>query len=140
MKISSLGGEAIQIQIDGEDYSVADIVHKELLGIKRVKFAGVAPPHPLIKTLTIQLHTDGVDSNEVLKQAIDNAQERTREILDAVKREFPDAVKPVRARTVAERPSVTTAAESRPEEKTEPAQTQPTPQMTPENAESQTPA
>src|SRR5579863_4087946 len=93
MKINSLGNEAIQIQIDGEDYSVADIVHKELLGVKHVKFAGVAPPHPLIKTLTIQVHTDGGNANELLKQAVSNASEKTQEILEAVKKEFPDVLK-----------------------------------------------
>jgi DNA-directed RNA polymerase subunit L len=105
MKINSLGNDAIQIQIDGEDYSVADIVHKELLGVKHVKFAGVAPPHPLIKTLTIQVHTDGGDANELLKQAVTNAQARTKEILDAAISEFPDAVKHSGIRSKLERAS-----------------------------------
>ena len=123
MKVSSIGSEAIQIQIDGEDYSIADIVHKELLGIKHVKFAGVAPPHPLIKTITIQLHTDGDDANELLKEAVNNAQERTKEILDVVKKEFPDSVKPLRARAAPEHSPTTPPSEPRPEQMTEVAQT-----------------
>jgi len=97
MKINSLGNDAIQVQIDGEDYSVADIVHKELLSVKHVKFAGVAPPHPLIKTLSIQVHTDGsagADANELLKEAVTNALERMGEIMDVTKKVFPDAIKP----------------------------------------------
>src|SRR5579863_905328 len=100
MKINSLGNEAIQIQIDGEDYSVADIIHKELLGVRHVKFAGVAPPHPLIKTLTVQVHTDGQDAHELLRQAISNAEARTNDILDAARKVFPDAVKPPRTAAV----------------------------------------
>lgn len=123
MKISSIGSEAIQVQIDGEDYSVADIVHKELLAIKHVKFAGVAPPHPLIKTLTVQIHTDGGEPNELLKQAVTNAQEKTKEILDAAKKEFPDAVRPVRARPVSEHPVATPSPEPQPEQKTDVAET-----------------
>ncbi len=100
-KINSIDSDAIQVQIDGEDYSVADIVHKELLSVKHVKFAGVAPPHPLIKTLSIQLHTDGsagADANELLKEAVTNAMERMDEIMDATKKVFPDAIKPTVSR------------------------------------------
>ncbi len=91
MKINSVGTNAVQVQIDGEDYSIADIVHKELLNIKRVKFAGVAPPHPLIKTLMIQVHTDGIDANKVLNEAVDSAQEKLSELLSVAKQTFPDA-------------------------------------------------
>lgn len=94
MKINSIGNSAIQVQIDGEDYSVADIVHKELLNVKHVKFAGVAPPHPLIKTLTLQIHTDGADENGLLKDAVTNAKRRLQEILEAAQETFPDAIPP----------------------------------------------
>jgi DNA-directed RNA polymerase subunit L len=117
MKISSIGRDAVQIQIDEEDYSVADIIHKELLAVKHVKFAGVAPPHPLLKTLTIQLHTDGEDANELLEQAVGNAQKRAKEILDAAKKEFPDALKPVGTRPVPEHPPETPVAQPQPEQK-----------------------
>ena len=94
MKINSIGGDAIQVQIDGEDYSIADIVHKELLNVKKVKFAGVAPPHPLIKTLTMQIHTDGGDSKKLLKEAVERAQEKMSEIMSSTKKAFPDAIRP----------------------------------------------
>jgi DNA-directed RNA polymerase subunit L len=141
MKISSIGSEAIQIQIDGEDYSIADIVHKELLGIRSVKFAGVAPPHPLIRTLTIQVHTDSADGSEVLTEALNNAQERTKEILEAVRNQFPDAVKPPQARPVTARPSSPSAGEpEKTEEKPEASQSQESSpqQTTSESADAQT--
>jgi DNA-directed RNA polymerase subunit L len=119
MKINSIGSDAIQVQIDGEDYSVADIVHKELLSVKHVKFAGVAPPHPLIKTLSIQLHTDGSagpDANELLKEAVTNALERMEEIMDATKKAFPEAIKP----TVSHPPSSEPQSKEVPATVTEP--------------------
>ncbi len=97
LKINSLGNNAIQVQIDGEDYSVADIVHEELLGEKHVKFAGVAPPHPLIKTLVIQVHTDGADANKALKEAVRMSQEKVSELLSVAVQTFPDAAKPLRS-------------------------------------------
>ncbi len=93
MKINSVGSNAIQVQIDGEDYSIADIVHKELLGVKHVKFAGVAPPHPLIKTLTLQVHTDGADPTKLLSEAVKLAQERLSNLINSAKQIFPDAAK-----------------------------------------------
>ena len=117
MKINSIGGSAIQIQIDGEDYSVADIVHKELLNVKHVKFAGVAPPHPLIKTLTLQIHTDGADANKVLDEALDNSKKKVSELLDVARQVFPftrkaveESVSATEMATVGEQ--VTSTAES----------------------------
>jgi DNA-directed RNA polymerase subunit L len=93
LKIIPLSKESVQVQIDGEDYSVCDIIHKELLGLKHVKFAGVAPPHPLIKTMTIQFHTDGADSNKILSEAIENAQKRMTELLELANGAFPIAIR-----------------------------------------------
>jgi DNA-directed RNA polymerase subunit L len=99
MKIDAVGSNAIQVQIDGEDYSVADILHKELLGVKHVRFAGVAPPHPLIKTLTIQVHTDGADANDLLNEAVNKAQERLSELYVIAKETFPATSRPSSATT-----------------------------------------
>ncbi len=89
LKIESLAENAISALIDKEDYSVADIVHQELLNIRHVKFAGVPPPHPLIKTLTIQVHTDGSKPTKALLEAIEASQERISELLKAAKQAFP---------------------------------------------------
>ncbi|MGI0079427.1 MAG: RpoL/Rpb11 RNA polymerase subunit family protein [Nitrososphaerales archaeon] len=97
LKINSLGNSAIQVQIDEEDYSLADIVHEELLSEKHVKFAGVAPPHPLIKTLVIQVHTDGADANKALKEAVRISQEKVSELLSVAMQTFPDAVRSPRS-------------------------------------------
>jgi DNA-directed RNA polymerase subunit L len=89
LKINAVADNAAQIQIDKEDYSVADIVHKELLGLKHVKFAGVPPPHPLLKTLTIQVHTDGTKPTKSLVEAVEVAQERVADLLKLAREVFP---------------------------------------------------
>jgi DNA-directed RNA polymerase subunit L len=94
LKINSLSKEAIQVQIDGEDYSICDILHKELLNLKHVKFAGVAPPHPLIKTLTLQFHTDGADGNKILAEAIQNANKKLDDLLRLGQQSFPMPKRP----------------------------------------------
>ena len=91
LKVNSIAENAISVQIDKEDYSVADIVHKELLSVKHVKFAGVPPPHPLIKTLTIQIHTDGSKPTKALLEAIEISQEKISELLSAAKQAFPSS-------------------------------------------------
>lgn len=90
LKIDSVADNAVQIQIDKEDYSIADIVHKELLTVKHVKFAGVPPPHPLIKTLTIQIHTDGAKPTKSLEEAIEVSQTKVAELLKIAKQMFPE--------------------------------------------------
>ena len=89
LKFETIADNAITVQIEKEDYSVADILHKELLNVKHVKFAGVPPPHPLIKTLTVQLHTDGSKPAKVLLEAIDISQKRVSELLSVANAVFP---------------------------------------------------
>ncbi len=92
LKINSIAEKAIQVQVECEDYSVADILHKELLSTKHVKFAGVAPPHPLLKVLTMQIHTDGADANSILNEALTNAGKKLDELLSLAKQAFPDSI------------------------------------------------
>jgi len=89
LKVNSIADNAISVQIEKEDYSLADIVHRELLNVKHVKFAGVPPPHPLIKTLTIQIHTDGSKPTKALLEAIELSQEKISDLLVVTKKAFP---------------------------------------------------
>jgi DNA-directed RNA polymerase subunit L len=90
-KIVGIADNAVQIQIEKEDYSIADILHRELLNVKHVKFSGVPPPHPLIKTLTVQVHTDGANPIKLIREALDLAQERVVELLNVANQKFPRA-------------------------------------------------
>ena len=89
--VNTVADNAISVQIEKEDYSVADILHRELLSVKHVKFAGVPPPHPLIKTLSIQIHTDGSKPTKALLDAIELSQAHVSEHLIAAKQVFPMA-------------------------------------------------
>jgi DNA-directed RNA polymerase subunit L len=89
LKINSAGGGALQVVIEKEDYSIADIVHKELMNVKHVKFAGVPPPHPLIKTLTIEVSTDSSNPTKQLQEALELSKETVAELLKIAKEIFP---------------------------------------------------
>ncbi len=89
LKINSVGDGAIQVVIEKEDYSLADIVHKELMNVKHVKFAGVPPPHPLIKTLTLEISTDTNKPTKALEEALNISQQRVAELLKLAKEIFP---------------------------------------------------
>lgn len=91
LKIESVSENAISLQIDKEDYSVADIIHEELLKVKHVKFAGVPPPHPLIRTLTIRVHTDGNRPTNSLIDAVEMSQKKIAELLKLSRQMFPAA-------------------------------------------------
>jgi DNA-directed RNA polymerase subunit L len=91
LKINPVGQGALQVLIEKEDYSIADIVHKELMNVKHVKFAGVAPPHPLIKVLTIEISTDSNKPTKVLEEALKLSQDRVSELLKLAKEIFPQA-------------------------------------------------
>ena len=89
LKVNAVADGAIQVVIDKEDYSIADIVHKELMNVKHVKFAGVPPPHPLIKTLTIEVSTDSNKPIKALEEALRLSQEHVSELLKLAKEIFP---------------------------------------------------
>jgi DNA-directed RNA polymerase subunit L len=97
VKVVSIADNAVQIQIDKEDYSIADIVHRELLNVKHVKFAGVPPPHPLIKTLTVQVHTDGASPMKLVNEALDLAKDQVAELLKETNDAFPRALRKARS-------------------------------------------
>jgi len=91
LKINSVADGAIQVVIEKEDYSIADIIHKELMNVKHVKFAGVPPPHPLIKSLTIEVSTDTNKPTKALEEALELSQQKVSEILKLAKEMFPVA-------------------------------------------------
>ena len=91
IKITNVSDDFLQVEIEKEDYSLADIIHRELLNVKHVKYAGVAPPHPLIKTLSIQFHTDGAKPEKALMDALELSQERVKDLLSTATEIFPQA-------------------------------------------------
>ena len=72
------------VEVTGEDYSLAEIVHHELLDEKNVTFAGVLPPHPLIKKLVMKVRAQRIKPEKALLGALERAEARSRELLEAV--------------------------------------------------------
>ncbi len=74
------------MEITDEDYSLAEIVHHELLEEKSVTFAGVLPPHPLIKKLVLKVRAQRTKPEKVFANSVERAMETTKELYDGVKK------------------------------------------------------
>jgi DNA-directed RNA polymerase subunit L len=86
VKIVPLEENTIEAQVDGLDYGIAEIVHDELLKNNKVVFAGVAPPHPLVKRIIIRVKTNGADPVESLTNAIKDATEKVNLLKEQVQK------------------------------------------------------
>ena len=88
MQIQSTSEEekGLTVEITGEDYSLAEIVHHELLEEKSVTFAGVLPPHPLIKKLVMKVRAQRMKPEKVFANSVERAMETTKELYDGVKK------------------------------------------------------
>ncbi len=80
--------KAFTVEVVGEDYSLAEIVHHELLDEKSVTFAGVLPPHPLIKKLVLKVKAQRVKPEKAFTNSVERAVITTHELLDGIKRAF----------------------------------------------------
>ena len=78
--------KGLTVEITGEDYSLAEIVHHELLEEKSVTFAGVLPPHPLLKKLVLKVRAQRVKPEKAFTNSVDRAMETTKDLYDSVKK------------------------------------------------------
>ena len=76
------------VEITGEDYSLAEVIHHELLEEKNVTFAGVIPPHPLVKKLVLKVRAQRVRPEKAFTNSVQRATETTQELLQAVEKAF----------------------------------------------------
>lgn len=79
------------MEIVGEDYSLAEIVHHELLEEKNITFAGVLPPHPLIKKLVLKVRTQRIKPEKAFANSVQRAIDTTQELFQDVKKAFGGA-------------------------------------------------
>lgn len=79
---------SLMVEVSGEDYSLAEIVHHELLGEKNVTFAGVLPPHPLIKKLVLKLRAQRIKPEKALLNGVEKAEGNVHELLESVTKAF----------------------------------------------------
>ncbi len=78
--------KGLTVEITGEDYSLAEIVHHELLEEKSVTFAGVLPPHPLIKKLVLKVRAQRIKPEKAFVNSAQRAAETTRELYVSVQK------------------------------------------------------
>jgi DNA-directed RNA polymerase subunit L len=78
--------KGLRIEITGEDYSLAEIVHHELLDEKSVTFAGVLPPHPLIKKLVLKVRAQRIKPERAVANSVERAMKTSQELFDSVKK------------------------------------------------------
>jgi|TARA_B100000315_G_scaffold10565_1_gene10152 DNA-directed RNA polymerase subunit L len=46
---------SLKIQVENVDFSIPDIIHQEVLKDSKVVFAGVLPPHPILKQFIMKM-------------------------------------------------------------------------------------
>src|SRR5271154_1102419 len=84
VQVSRKEDREFTVEVTGEDYSLAEIVHHELLDEKNVTFAGVLPPHPLIKKLVVKVRAQRIKPEKAFLTGIESAQNNSHELLEAV--------------------------------------------------------
>jgi DNA-directed RNA polymerase subunit L len=84
VQVSRKEDREFTVEVTGEDYSLAEIVHHELLDEKNVTFAGVLPPHPLIKKLVVKVRAQRIKPEKALIASLERSQVNSRELLNAV--------------------------------------------------------
>jgi DNA-directed RNA polymerase subunit L len=86
IQTNSEDDKGLTVEITGEDYSLAEIVHHELLEEKNVTFAGVLPPHPLIKKLVLKVRAQRVKPERAFTNSVERAIQTTHDLYDGVKK------------------------------------------------------
>jgi DNA-directed RNA polymerase subunit L len=88
LQTSNEDEKGLTVEITGEDYSLAEIVHHELLEEKSVTFAGVLPPHPLVKKLVLKVRAQRIKPEKAFANGVQRAIETTQELLKHVEGEI----------------------------------------------------
>jgi len=85
------GEKGLAVEITGEDYSLAEIVHHELLEEKSVTFAGVLPPHPLIKKLFLRVRAQRIKPEKAFVNSVQRAVDTVGALRETVEKAFSGA-------------------------------------------------
>lgn len=88
VQVSHEDEKAFTVEVSGEDYSLAEIIHHELLNEKNVTFAGVLPPHPLIKRIVLKVRAQRIKPEKAFVSSLESAGNAVHELLEAVNKAF----------------------------------------------------
>ncbi|HIP65912.1 MAG TPA: DNA-directed RNA polymerase subunit L [Pyrodictium sp.] len=71
LKIKKVDEKSVEIELEGEDHSMANLIAKYALRNPHTKFAAYNVPHPLIANPIIQIVTDGtIHPLDLLEQVL----------------------------------------------------------------------
>lgn len=79
----------LQMEVEEEDLSLAQIVRKELLRRPDTAFAGVVKPHPLIPKFIIALETKKRNPIDTLIEGSKKALEQSEELANQIRSLLP---------------------------------------------------
>ncbi len=72
----------LQIEVDGEDHTLCNLIQYSLLMDKNVEFAGYDLPHPLSRKPIIFLRTKkGLKAENIFKRTLEKVSKQTNEFL-----------------------------------------------------------
>jgi DNA-directed RNA polymerase subunit L len=86
VRVSHDDEKMFMVEVTGEDYSLAEIVHHELLNEKNVTFAGVVPPHPLLKKLILKVRAQRIKPEKAFITSVERAESNTHELLEETRK------------------------------------------------------
>lgn len=87
IKILKSGENYIELQIDGEEHTIGNLIKGYLIKVPGVIFASYSKPHPLIDSIVIKIMTNGnISPKEALIKAIELAENDTSKFIDEVKK------------------------------------------------------
>jgi len=88
VQVSHEDEKSFKVEVSGEDYALAEIIHHELLNEKNVTFAGVVPPHPLIKRIVLKVRAQRIKPEKAFVASLENAGKTVHELLESATKAF----------------------------------------------------
>lgn len=92
IEIKPISEDMLELYIDEEDYSVADIIRYEILKNKDVIFAGLTQIHPLSRKFLIKIRTKDTPPLEVIVASGKNAIKNVEDLLNNIKKVLKEKV------------------------------------------------
>ncbi|AWR97658.1 DNA-directed RNA polymerase subunit L [Acidianus sulfidivorans JP7] len=77
----------LELQIDGEDHTLGNLIAEILRDTKGVVYASYYQPHPLIQSIVIKVLTNGeIKPMGAIKEAIEKAENYTNSFIEEIKK------------------------------------------------------
>ena len=91
VQVSREDERGLTVEVLGEDYSLAEIVHHELLDEKNVTFAGILQPHPLIKKIILKVRAQRIKPEKAFLASVERVETNTHELRENVQKALSGA-------------------------------------------------